>query len=284
MIAFYMILCYSCIMEIKNHLKIRFEGEKFNFHHTLEHEPTLRTYYRHNHPSYELYVFFEGEVHFVVEDKTYTVQPNTALLICPLAYHYAKTLRSNVPYHRCAIDFDKSLVMPALQDFLPNSTLVFPWDPNLFMGDLALVEKAIENGTEEEITLACSLFVNKMLLHFKQENVAMQTEGAFNTTNQTVQEILQFINAHIYEPLHIKDIADNLFLSSVYVSQLFSDNMKISIMDYIKQKKILLAQDLIANGTKPTLAAQELGFEEYSTFFRLYKKYLGCSPSAHTPQ
>jgi AraC-like DNA-binding protein len=60
--------------------------------------------------------------------------------------------------------------------------------------------------------------------------------------------------------------------------------MKISIMDYIKQKKILLAQDLIANGTKPTLAAQELGFEEYSTFFRLYKKYLGCSPSAHTPQ
>ena len=55
--------------------------------------------------------------------------------------------------------------------------------------------------------------------------------------------------------------------------------MKIGLMEYIKRKKILLAGELIASGTKPTAAAQKLGFAEYSTFFRLYKKYLGKTPS-----
>ncbi|MBO4940367.1 MAG: helix-turn-helix domain-containing protein [Clostridia bacterium] len=267
----------------KNDFKFRFRGNKINFHHTMESEPNLRTDYRHTHTAYELYVFFEGAVNFVVENKTYAMQPNTAWLIHPLDYHYARTLLANTPYHRFAIDFDKSVVMPALQSFLPDSTKLFEWNHDTFKGDLALIENAIKSESQEEIEAACLLFINKMLLYFKQENPLVQTESAFDTTNQTVQEILQFINAHIDESLHIKDIAEQLFLSPIYVSQLFSENMKIGIMDYIKHKKILLAQELIHNGIKPTTAAQQLGFTEYSTFFRLYKKYLGCTPSDHLP-
>ena len=283
MIAIYMFLCYSIYTMAQKDFKFRFKGNKINFHHTMENTPHLRTDYRHTHTAYELLVFFEGAVNFVVEDKTYVMQPNTVWLIHPLDYHYARTLSSDMPYHRLAIDFDKSVVMPALQSFLPTSTKVFAWNHDTFKDDLELIEHAIQSESKEEIDAACTLFINKILLYFKQNNPAVPTESAFNTTNHTVQEILQFINAHIYETLHIKDIAEQLFLSPIYVSQLFSKNMHIGIMDYIKHKKILLAQELLLSGIKPTTAAQQLGFTEYSTFFRLYKKYLGCTPSDHSP-
>lgn len=40
-----------------------------------------------------------------------------------------------------------------------------------------------------------------------------------------------------------------------------------------------IAEEMIQQGTPPTLVARELGFEYYSTFFNLYKKTLGKTPS-----
>ena len=41
----------------------------------------------------------------------------------------------------------------------------------------------------------------------------------------------------------------------------------------------MLAQKLIRHGKKATEAAVEVGYEDYATFFRNYKKQFGFSPS-----
>ena len=55
--------------------------------------------------------------------------------------------------------------------------------------------------------------------------------------------------------------------------------MKVSIISYIRGKKVMAAHALIQNGMKPNEAATAMGFTEYSTFYRDYRQLLGGSPS-----
>ena len=55
--------------------------------------------------------------------------------------------------------------------------------------------------------------------------------------------------------------------------------MKVPIGQYIRNKKIMIAYSLIQKGLKPTQVAENIGFLDYSTFYRTYVKVVGASPS-----
>ena len=48
---------------------------------------------------------------------------------------------------------------------------------------------------------------------------------------------------------------------------------------YILEKRILAARNLILSGMPATSACMECGFKDYSTFSRAYKKVLHALPS-----
>ena len=59
---------------------------------------------------------------------------------------------------------------------------------------------------------------------------------------------------------------------------LFEERMKISPKQYILQKKLALANKLIEDGVPPTLAAVRIGYDNYSNFYRMYRKRYGNCP------
>ena len=54
--------------------------------------------------------------------------------------------------------------------------------------------------------------------------------------------------------------------------------MGIPPKQYVLQKKMALANKLIREGISPTDAASELGYENYSSFYRMYVKQYGVMP------
>ncbi|MCR5491211.1 MAG: hypothetical protein K6F32_03680, partial [Bacilli bacterium] len=56
--------------------------------------------------------------------------------------------------------------------------------------------------------------------------------------------------------------------------------MHVSLISYVRGKKIMAAHSLIMRGVKPSDAAAMMGFTDYSTFFRGYQKMLGVAPSS----
>ena len=55
--------------------------------------------------------------------------------------------------------------------------------------------------------------------------------------------------------------------------------MNISPKQYILRKKLATARKLIAEGTPPTVAAMQVGYENYSNFYRQYTKHYGTAPT-----
>ncbi len=261
----------------------QFNCKNFYFHYTMERAHSLAPYYQHSHSNYELYAFFEGEVEFIVENVSYNLKPNTILLIPPHKYHYAKITKLNTPYHRLTFLFDRALIPDNLQDLFNNEIKFFSLrnDNGVEAKSFQKLSHALKDYSEKDTELFLSLFLCNILLDLKYSNAALPSTANF-AVNRSIDNILAFINEHIYEPLSLAYIAEALFLTPVYISQIFSKTMHISLMKYIKQKKLLLAHDLIRNGTKATNAALLLGFSDYSTFFRLYKKEFGHAPSEYT--
>lgn len=275
MIAFYSVLRYTICMDQENYSKT-LNASNFWYAHSYELEPDKDSYYRHNHSRYELYIFLEGDLDFIVEDRVMPLKSGTVVLIRPFQYHYAMIKASTV-YHRIICNFDRSLVYPELYSFLDGGRELFVWDDARYRAAFHDLESHLGQYSTGDAALLVQIYLNRLLMDLKYR---VGTPPDSHMLNPAVSRILKFINGHIYEPLSLKTIAQQLYMSTSYLSQTFSTYMKTGLMDYVKQKKIQLAQQLIVDEhIHPTEACKRLGFDEYSTFYRLYKKYVHELPS-----
>ena len=62
------------------------------------------------------------------------------------------------------------------------------------------------------------------------------------------------------------------------------DRKVVALLQYLNlhltEKRLLLAQRLLAQGASPSAAGEQAGYQDYSTFSRAYKKQFGHGPSA----
>ena len=60
---------------------------------------------------------------------------------------------------------------------------------------------------------------------------------------------------------------------------IFVDESGVSVWQYVLHKRIDRACDLILDGMRVEKAALCCGFEDYSTFYRIFRKNYGITPS-----
>ncbi len=98
-------------------------------------------------------------------------------------------------------------------------------------------------------------------------------------TKQLIINSLMFIENNLSEPIDLETIAGNMSYSAYHFSRLFKSHMGISVMDYVKQRKLIKASNDILNGTKIIDVAIYNGYESHSGFTKAFKNEFGFSPS-----
>ena len=91
--------------------------------------------------------------------------------------------------------------------------------------------------------------------------------------NSRVLDILQYINENLDGELDIDTLAGRFYISRYYMMRLFKQETGYTLGQYISQKRLLLAKELILSGVPGTQACYDCGFKDYSTFSRAYKKF-----------
>ena len=93
-----------------------------------------------------------------------------------------------------------------------------------------------------------------------------------------IEEILRYIAGHLEEDLTVDALAGRFYLSRYYLMHRFKAVTGCTIHQYISQKRLLRAGELIRSGTPVMKAAEQVGFSEYSTFLRAFRSTFHMNP------
>lgn len=105
------------------------------------------------------------------------------------------------------------------------------------------------------------------------------------TDNFIINKIVSYLYTHIENHLSLEEIAEDLKISTGYLSSCFKKNMGISVMNYYKKIKIDRAKSLLLSSNKSILEISTLlGFCDQCHFSKTFKSIVGISPTKYKNQ
>lgn len=97
-----------------------------------------------------------------------------------------------------------------------------------------------------------------------------------------IQQILSALDDMFTQDIRIADLARRFFLSANYLSILLKRETGCTFTDLVILKRITLARKLLAETNLPIQEiVEQVGYKEYSTFIKLFKKHTGVTPHAY---
>lgn len=230
----------------------------------------------HEHPFYEIMYFDKGGSEFVIENRRYEVKEGDVLLIKSGNHHFQRRIFDEknslfcLGFHPDAIES----ISLAEELFDRGHHFTIGKDNPLSHLLLAAREKLRLNKSESTLFMKsiCEAAISILT------DADMRREKSKEIKNESVNKIIRFINENLSNIKSAEDITSALFFSESYLRAIFKREMGIGVMQYVRNKKLLLADRMIRGGKKPTEIYAECGFLNYSSFYRAYISHFGTSP------
>lgn len=93
------------------------------------------------------------------------------------------------------------------------------------------------------------------------------------------KQALAYIEVYLLDGLTPNDIAQYLHISPPYLRKIFAKYSKYSLREYLLRKKIRHAADQLRYSQCTVIAAaNSIGYDDYTQFSKIFKKYMGMSP------
>lgn len=95
--------------------------------------------------------------------------------------------------------------------------------------------------------------------------------------------VFQYIDQHITKKLSLSLLVEQCNISQSYLSRLFRTCFELSVTDYIHLRKLHLAKQMMLRGKHSSAdIAFALGYNEYTYFCKIFKKYEGITIQEYT--
>ena len=95
---------------------------------------------------------------------------------------------------------------------------------------------------------------------------------------------MRYIDAHLTEDLTIDSISGQFYISKFHMMRLFRQEVGQTIHNYLCDRRLIHAQELIKQGLSATESCFRSGFRSYSSFTRAYGKRFGTTPTGRAAQ
>ena len=139
--------------------------------------------------------------------------------------------------------------------------------------------------TESEKTLR-DLRVNSIfwdiLYHCKRSTTSAQALPDNTTGTVTVMKAKEYIEDNFRTDCTLSKIAEHVHVSPNHLHTVFKKKMGMSPLSYVQEKRIDTAkQRIMAENASMLQIAMELGFSSQSHFIKVFKQYVGITPSEY---
>lgn len=248
----------------------------FVFKHSLDENPAYlnKKYKEHFHPEYELLYFIRGDASFYIEGEKYEIRPNFLIFVKPGEYHYVE-VNSSKAYERIVIRFNKNYIKKSLKDKIDSLGRVYSiWNSPLEeeIKRLDPYYEHFSSNAMDVFTSALNIILNYLVKADNLKQISLYT-------NERLETVINYIHSNLVEIQTVDDIGRNVYMSRSILYELFSKEIGIPIMCFVRTQKCILAKNLMENGETPTEVYNKAGFKDYSSFYRAFLKTFNKKPS-----
>ena len=251
----------------------------------------------HYHDFNKLIIFISGNVVYNIEGKAYELQPWDILLV-PSGQVHKPLIEPITDYERIVLWINNSfLEQHSSQNekllncfFIAKNDMMHVIRPHLTSLDslkrmLSLLEKEIKGSDFAGAIMANSLFVQLIIsinrLYIKDDEQVKKIEVQYD---ESILKMVQYINSNIEKDLSIDFLSSKFFINKYYLMHKFKASTGYTIHNYINNKRLIKATELIKSGICMSEVAQLCGFNDYSSFVRAFKKHFEMSPKKYLKQ
>lgn len=224
----------------------------------------------HCHAKYEMIAVAEGHITVMMEGQKYRLQKNQIIIIPPLFYHSVMA-NGEGRYRRITALFGIDAIPSVLQD-------EFTKQGRSIAVDASRIEKIKDICQKADVSFYAPL-LQSLAVEIFYDALQIPQAPTKIETDEFLQKAFGYIDQHLHEKILLDDLAKCTSRSKSSFCHLFEEKMKISPKQYILKKKLALASKLIDEGMPHTVAAMQVGYENYSNFYRIYLKHFGINPT-----
>lgn len=253
------------------------------------------------HNFWEFLYVDAGTVDVRSENKLYTLHAGDIIFHQPNCFHAMRSSGLKHSLNLVAISF--STQSPAMMDFsdkcftlnmeersliskiIATARETFSTPLNIPSIEQVLISEDASFGSEQLILLFLELFLLTAKRCHLCDNGVMITHQKIDTPissltkNNRLDNIVHYMEEHLYEPLKIQTLCDEFSLSRSALHALFQDEKHCGPIEFFNSMKIERAKELIRDGSMNfTEIAHFLSYSSLQYFSKQFKKATSMSP------
>lgn len=238
----------------------------------------------HVHSDYEIYLFLEGDSKYIVEENIYSLEPGDVIIIRKNMMHRVYH-NSSAKYRRIVFNIDPEFFTEydcaeyEEQFANPKSGIGNKIDAEIVKKS-GLYDVFVRLEKYSDSYLVCDTPIVRSLLVemlYIINNIDSFSKGDMN--DKRLKNIISYVNQNFTRNITLLDIEKKFFISKYHLCHIFPKATGLTVHQYITNKRLAFADDLIKNGTAVSRAAEMSGFNNYSSFYRAYIAKYKKSPS-----
>lgn len=241
----------------------------------------------HLHDTYEIYQPISNNVQYFIEGKSYRLKAGDLMLTANNLIHRPTTIDDG-PYIRRFIQFSPELIQTwpdvpySPLDILRDRRSILIAAPSEeaaviedFFSDIhRLLEADTARGAYEGRMRLCDFLLYLTALS-EEHHPHSHRKLAIDPR---VKSVLAYLDAHFTKAFDLALISQALLMDKYYMCHLFKSHTGVTLLEYVQSKRIQLAKTLIAGDLTMNEISLMCGYEDYSNFYKAFRKLMGCSP------
>ena len=244
----------------------------------------------HHHDFYEVYFFLSGKTQYIVEGRSYPLQPGDVLLIRPMELHQPVFDENPGSYERIVLWLNRELLERMGTENEPldicfrnsqpgHANLLRPDETSRWMLKLLLELLIMETNSEEYAAGSSRLsYLAQVMVLLCRVSRQKPLEAEPKEATNVILRAMDYINDHYAEDLSLDALANLFFISKYHLSREFTRITGTSVHRYIIQCRLMAAKQMMSRGMSSSEVYQHCGFGDYSNFYRAFKSEYGTSP------
>lgn len=110
-----------------------------------------------------------------------------------------------------------------------------------------------------------------------------EIDGTINSQyTKHIRLVMEYIRMNYSKPISLEEVADEVGLSSVYLSTIFKKEVDQNFSDYLKEYRLNIAKKMLVDSNLSiSEIANNLSFEDARYFSKVFKKSIGIKPTEY---